>query len=59
MPFLKKTQRSLILFNIDDFKSINDKFGHPVGDVVIKKIADLCYDVFRTEDAIRSIRGEE
>jgi diguanylate cyclase (GGDEF)-like protein len=56
---VEKTELSLVLFDIDDFKIVNDKFGHPVGDVVIKKIADLCYDVFRTEDVIGRIGGEE
>jgi diguanylate cyclase (GGDEF)-like protein len=56
---VEKTELSLILFDIDDFKAVNDKYGHPVGDVVIKKIADLCYDIFRTEDIIGRIGGEE
>jgi two-component system cell cycle response regulator len=54
-----KTELSVILFDIDDFKSINDKFGHPFGDVVIKKLADICHDVFRDEDVIGRIGGEE
>jgi diguanylate cyclase (GGDEF)-like protein len=33
---------SLILLDIDRFKSINDSFGHYVGDQVITQIADLC-----------------
>jgi two-component system cell cycle response regulator len=47
------------LFDIDDFKSVNNTFGHPVGDSVIKKLADLCHDVFRTEDIIGRMGGEE
>jgi diguanylate cyclase (GGDEF)-like protein len=54
-----KTELSVILFDIDDFKAVNDKFGHPVGDAVIKKIADICHDVFRNEDTIGRIGGEE
>jgi diguanylate cyclase (GGDEF)-like protein len=56
---VEKTKLSVILFDIDDFKSVNDTFGHPVGDSVIKKLADLCHDVFRTEDIIGRIGGEE
>ncbi|MBA6363287.1 GGDEF domain-containing protein, partial [Colwellia sp. BRX8-8] len=41
------------------FKMVNDKFGHPVGDKVIKKIADLCHDVFRNGDVIGRVGGEE
>ncbi|MFQ3193817.1 MAG: two-component system cell cycle response regulator [Colwellia sp.] len=56
---VEKTKLSVILFDIDDFKSVNNTFGHPVGDSVIKKLADLCHDVFRTEDIIGRIGGEE
>ncbi|TWX56919.1 tetratricopeptide repeat-containing diguanylate cyclase [Colwellia hornerae] len=56
---IEKTELSVILFDIDDFKAVNDKFGHPVGDTVIKKIADLCHDVFRNEDVIGRVGGEE
>ena len=56
---VEKTELSVILFDIDDFKMVNDKFGHPVGDKVIKKIADLCHDVFRNEDVIGRVGGEE
>jgi len=54
-----KTELSVILFDIDDFKSINDKFGHPFGDVVIKNFADICHNVFRNEDTLGRIGGEE
>ena len=54
-----KTELSVILFDIDDFKSINDKFGHPFGDVVIKSFADICHNVFRNEDTLGRIGGEE
>jgi len=56
---VEKSELSIILFDIDDFKVVNDKFGHPVGDVVIKKIADICHEVFRSEDIIGRIGGEE
>jgi diguanylate cyclase (GGDEF)-like protein len=54
-----KTELSVILFDIDDFKSINDKFGHPFGDLIIKRLADICHDVFRNEDILGRIGGEE
>ncbi len=56
---VEKAELSILLFDIDDFKAVNDKFGHPVGDEVIKQIADICLDVFRTEDTIGRIGGEE
>lgn len=56
---IEKTELSVILLDIDDFKGVNDKYGHPVGDDVIKKIADIARDVFRAEDVIGRIGGEE
>jgi len=56
---IEKTELSLILLDIDDFKGVNDKYGHPVGDDVIKKIADIARDIFRAEDVIGRIGGEE
>jgi len=50
---------SVILIDIDDFKEVNDKYGHPVGDDVIKKMANIARDVFRTEDVVGRIGGEE
>jgi diguanylate cyclase (GGDEF)-like protein len=54
-----KTELSVILFDIDDFKAVNDNFGHPFGDIIIKELADTCHDVFRNEDIIGRIGGEE
>ena len=56
---IEKTELSVILLDIDDFKAVNDEFGHPFGDVVIKQIADICHEVFRNEDIIGRIGGEE
>ncbi|WP_201353380.1 EAL domain-containing protein [Hydrogenimonas urashimensis] len=36
--------RALILLNIDDFKEINDFYGHEAGDTLIKKLAELLHD---------------
>ena len=50
---------SLILFDIDRFKSINDSFGHHVGDHVIVQIADICHQQKRKSDIIARFGGEE
>jgi len=49
---------ALTLVDIDDFKSINDRYGHPVGDQVLQTLADLLRDEFGTERTYR-IGGEE
>jgi diguanylate cyclase (GGDEF)-like protein len=56
---LDKSEMSVILLDIDDFKEVNDKYGHPVGDMVIKTIAEISHDVFRREDTVGRIGGEE
>jgi len=55
----EKMQLSIVLIDIDDFKKINDKYGHPVGDDVIRCIAELGLKVFRQDDIFSRIGGEE
>jgi diguanylate cyclase (GGDEF)-like protein len=50
---------SLVLFDIDRFKSINDGFGHYAGDHVIMKIAEICRQQRRKSDIIARFGGEE
>ncbi|XQW84393.1 tetratricopeptide repeat-containing diguanylate cyclase [Thalassotalea piscium] len=54
-----KGELSIILLDIDDFKDINDQYGHPFGDFVIQKIAEIGQDVLRTGDVMARIGGEE
>ena len=48
-----------ILIDVDDFKCINDLYGHPFGDKVIKAIADAGQKVLRVGDEMARIGGEE
>jgi diguanylate cyclase (GGDEF)-like protein len=50
---------SLIAFDIDHFKSVNDRFGHPVGDQVLTRVAGCVQERLRSTDAIYRIGGEE
>jgi diguanylate cyclase (GGDEF)-like protein len=50
---------SLLLCDIDHFKSVNDTYGHPVGDVVLKGVAATIAKEARTTDVVARYGGEE
>lgn len=50
---------SVILYDIDSFKSVNDEYGHLVGDSVLKSIADVSMQSVRETDLIARYGGEE
>ncbi|WP_456393694.1 putative bifunctional diguanylate cyclase/phosphodiesterase [Persephonella sp.] len=50
---------SIILLDIDDFKAINDTYGHTIGDIVLKKIAELITEEVRDVDRVGRYGGEE
>ena len=49
----------MILFDVDDFKDINDNFGHETGDKVLIKLANVLKNNFRLDDYICRIGGDE
>ncbi|WP_294891966.1 MULTISPECIES: diguanylate cyclase [unclassified Sulfuricurvum] len=49
----------LLLFDVDNFKSINDTFGHNVGDSVLKQLTDLVASSIRKTDTFVRWGGEE
>ncbi len=50
---------SLILLDLDDFKYINDTYGHQVGDIFLKKVADVIKQSVRQGDIAARIGGDE
>ncbi|WP_404320314.1 diguanylate cyclase [Malaciobacter canalis] len=55
----KPTMLSVVLFDIDDFKQINDNFGHDIGDKVIKKLINIIDTSVRQSDCIIRLGGDE
>ncbi len=50
---------TLLLFDIDNFKKYNDRFGHGVGDDILKQTADLMRRCVRDHDLVARISGDE
>jgi diguanylate cyclase (GGDEF)-like protein len=50
---------ALLLLDIDDFKTLNDRFGHSVGDEVLRRVAYLLNDAVRETDLPARYGGEE
>jgi diguanylate cyclase (GGDEF)-like protein len=50
---------AVIMGDIDNFKLINDQYGHPVGDIVIKKFAEIMRESTRNTDICVRWGGEE
>lgn len=55
----EKRDFALILIDIDEFKDVNDNYGHAVGDIVLKKISKMLGEQFRSLDYICRIGGDE
>ncbi len=50
---------SLLIFDLDLFKSINDRFGHDAGDAAIRRVANVCRDAIYETDILARLGGEE
>ena len=54
-----KSILSLMMFDIDDFKSINDKYGHSAGDIILKETSNIIKSNSREIDLIGRYGGDE
>ena len=50
---------SILMLDIDHFKRVNDRYGHPAGDAVLQSTAEMCQKILRTPDIIGRYGGEE
>ncbi len=50
---------SCLMFDVDNFKIVNDSFGHPTGDVAIRQVSQILGEAIRRSDMIFRYGGEE
>jgi diguanylate cyclase (GGDEF)-like protein len=55
----EKKSFSVLIIDLDHFKLINDRYGHPAGDAVLKLFADVVNSVARRSDIVGRLGGEE
>jgi len=56
---LMQSPLSVLMMDIDDFKIVNDTYGHIVGDTVLSEIGELLFSTVRTSDILARYGGEE
>ena len=56
---IKRSPFSLLMLDIDDFKKINDDYGHPIGDRVLVALVKKCNELVREQDFLARYGGEE
>ncbi len=54
-----KTPLSIIMFDLDHFKKINDSWGHQAGDTVLKEVVGIVHNCLRESDVFARYGGEE
>ena len=57
--YFKQQDFSVLMIDVDNFKMINDNFGHKAGDKVLKKIAELSNQIMQKNDYFGRFGGEE
>jgi diguanylate cyclase (GGDEF)-like protein len=54
-----KNNLTIVMFDIDYFKRVNDTFGHQCGDFILKQVANAALQTFRKTDTVFRFGGEE
>lgn len=55
----RRTPLAVLMFDVDHFKSFNDRWGHEAGDLVLKAVAQTARRVVRSSDVVARFGGEE
>ncbi len=58
-PHLIDQNYSIVMVDLDNFKFVNDTYGHPYGDIVLKKVAAIIKNATRPNDIVARYGGEE
>lgn len=56
---VNKKPYTMVYFDLDNFKTVNDKLGHAVGDMVLKSIVDTIQAIIRNTDFVARLGGDE
>ena len=56
---LDMSHNALLLIDVDKFKTVNDTYGHDVGDLVLKRVAEVLKYSFRSTDLVFRLGGDE
>ena len=56
---LRNQNVHMVIFDLDDFKKINDTYGHNMGDIILKSVATIVKDQLRSSDIFARWGGEE
>ena len=54
-----RSQGAMLMIDVDFFKSVNDRFGHPAGDAILRQVAQVLKSSFRAGDVVGRPGGDE